>query len=134
MRDDFEDQYCILFAQGRTRLLRLLKIKNLAIKFYNTHHEEFAKLGMNPHIDAIDPATMVSASQETVLKDLKDKVRIEPVDIREIDEESMAYDINNYESSSLSQHSIMSNQSDRQKLTKTKSCKKSIFKRSNSEK
>ena len=33
MKDDFEEQYSTLFAQGIGRLLRMLKIKKLAIKY-----------------------------------------------------------------------------------------------------
>ena len=35
MKDDYEDQYTSLFSVGHGRLLRLLKIKSLAIKYIN---------------------------------------------------------------------------------------------------
>jgi hypothetical protein len=50
MRDDFEDQYTTLFSQGHTRLLRLLKIKNLAIKFHQRHKDDFKMLNINHHV------------------------------------------------------------------------------------
>ena len=41
MKDDFADQYDMLFNKAQIRLLRQLQIKCLAIKFYQRHHKNY---------------------------------------------------------------------------------------------
>jgi len=41
MKDDFADQYNMLFDCAKPRLLKQLKLKNLATKFYRNHHKNF---------------------------------------------------------------------------------------------
>lgn len=43
MKDDFEEQYNTLFSQAHFRLLRLLKIKSLAIKYFRVHHAGYLR-------------------------------------------------------------------------------------------
>ena len=43
MKQDFEEQYTSLFGMAKQRLLRLLKIKCLAIKHIKVHHQRFEK-------------------------------------------------------------------------------------------
>lgn len=39
MKQDFEEQYYLLFSTGKQRLLRLLKIKCLAQKHFKKYHK-----------------------------------------------------------------------------------------------
>lgn len=73
-----------MFGLARQRLLRLLKIKCLAIKHFKVHHQRF--------FNRIAKELLENADKQVDLQDQETKIKlliqskIEPVDIREIDE------------------------------------------------
>jgi hypothetical protein len=131
MRTDFEEQYNSLFGMAKQRLLRLLKIKCLAIKHIKVHHSRMEKRIEKELNETNSILHMDKQEQETKMKILIQE-KVEPVDIREVDEDSMMWTLNgsidheNFDSVASQEKPVLKK--------KTKTLKTSIFCRTNEEK
>ena len=91
MKQDFEEQYKSLFGMARRRLLRLLQVKQLARKHFKVHQQRFLNRLMKEQQNGEGQVDL--QDQEAKIKMLI-QAKIEPVDIREVDEDEMNWTLN----------------------------------------